>query len=132
MTIYKYLPKGDYTKFDNKVITISSKELTHGAKVVYIFMAHLSTGKRISYGYILKSLSISESALKKYIAELKKLNLIEMVRVGAKQYDCYIGSTQIPAYNVKKMWNVLESEDADKPYTTKDILAMQNKWSKGD
>ena len=125
MTIYKYLPKSNYTKFDNKVLTISSKRLTHGAKVVYIFMAHLSTGKKISYGYIIKSLDISESALKKYIAELKGFNLLEMVRVGAKQYDCYIGSTECPAYRVKQNWKMLGAEDAKNPYTLEDIVGMQ-------
>jgi len=93
-------------------------------------LAMLPNGKKISYGYIIKSLDISESALKKYIPELKKLNLLEMVRVGAKQYDCYIGSTHIPAYRVKAMWELLDSEDAKNPYTSDDIIKMQERFMK--
>ncbi len=125
MTIYKYLPKKNFTKFDNKVLCVSSKELTHGSKVLYMFLAHFSNGKRITHAYITKSLDISESALKKYVSELKKMDLILMVRFGAKSYDCFIGSTEIGASKVKEFWRVLDGEDASNPYTSEDIENIQ-------
>ena len=125
MTIYKYLPKSNYTKFDNKVITISRDKLADGAKILYIFLAHLPTGKRISHPYIRKSLGIGQSTVEKYVRQLKAYNLIDMVRVGPKQYDCYIGSTECPAYRVRLHWKDLEAEDAKNPYTLEDIVGMQ-------
>jgi DNA-binding MarR family transcriptional regulator len=127
MTIYKFLPKKNYTKFDNRVITIDRSILLDGSKVLYIFLASLKNGKKITHGYIMKSLGISQNTLEKYIRQLKKLDLIEMVRVAPKTYECYIGSMELSASIVRKMWSTLSEEKATDTYTLEDIERLRAK-----
>ena len=130
MTIYKYLPKENYTKFDNRVLVINRNILADGAKILYVYLASHMVGKRITYEYIKKSMGFSQSSLEKYVRQLKALDLMLMHRVKPKQYDCYIGSTEVPASVVKIIWKELSEEDADNPYTHSDIMRMQAKYIK--
>ena len=125
MTIYRFMPKEKYTKFDNGVMTIATAALADGAKVMYAYLASHMNGKRITHNYIKKALGISQGSIDKYVRQLKELDLILMIRTGVKQYECYIGSTQVPASYVKEMWKELGEEDAENPYTAEDIKRMQ-------
>ncbi len=125
MTIYRFMPKEKYTKFDNAVMTVSRDALADGAKVMYAYLASHMNGKRITHNYLKKSLGISQGSIDKYVRQLKDLDLIVMDRIGVKQYDCYVGSTQVPASHVKHLWRELNEEDAVNPYTAADVKTMQ-------
>jgi len=67
MIIYRYMPKQNYTKFDNVVMTIDRSVLIDGAKVLYGYLAHFPNGKKITHSYIKKVLGMSQSSLEKYM-----------------------------------------------------------------
>ena len=125
-TIYKYLPKEGYTKVDNKIFTIERKLLSDGAKVMYGFLASMQIGSKITDNYIVKSLDIGLSALKKYKRELKALDLIVVDRVGLNQYEMYIGSTVLRASIVKQYWEV---KNDSKQTSLEDLEKLRNNTS---
>ena len=116
MTIHKFLPNGktgNYTAFDNGVLRMTKDMLKDGAKVMYMFIASFQNGKQLTHGYIAKSLGYSENTIQSYFRDLKALDLVVIDRVGAKNYDCYIGSTQRRASDVRTNWKILTESDAD-------------------
>ncbi len=121
MTIYKYLPNKNFTKFDNNVLRMDRALLNDGAKVLYVFLASMRNGKTISYGYLIKSLGYAEATIMKYIRQLKELDLISAQRRGSKNYIFYIGSTQLGASTVKEYWKELDESDATLPLTLDDL-----------
>ena len=128
MRVYKYLrKKGGWTPLDNDVLTISRGELTDGAKILYWFLGGYSqNGKNMSRNYILKCLGIAQSTYEKYIKQLKRLDLVHVKRTGAKDYECYVGTTLIPASKVEEYWHVLKEEDAPDPLTLEDLVRMRD------
>ena len=129
MRVYKYMKKNrEFTSFDNRIMTISREELADGAKILYVFLGGYKTnGKSMTRNYIMKCLSIAESTYKKYMRQLKRLDLVIVARVGAKDYECYVGTTSITASKVKEFWKVLDSHDAPTPLTLEDLENIRKK-----
>ncbi len=121
MTVYSSMAKKNYTRFDNDVLRIHRKDLKDGAKVLYVFIGSMPNGKTISYGYIAKSLGYARETIKSYIRQLKELDLLCMERTGAKDYNCFIGSTYLGASSVKEYWRELTEADALEPLTLDDL-----------
>jgi predicted AAA+ superfamily ATPase len=96
-------------KYDNLVLRIEKKALCNGAKVLYSLLAG-ANGQDMTVAYLCKVLQISENTYRKYINQLKKLNLIIIEKVGVNKYDCYIGTTSLSASYVKK---TLDADDAE-------------------
>ena len=127
MTIYSAMAKKNYTRFDNEVLRLHRDYLTDGAKVLYVFIGSMPNGKTISYGYIAKSLGYAKNTISKYIKQLKELDLLYMERKGAKDYNCFIGSTYLGASSVKEYWRELGEADAKSPLTLDDLEQMRDK-----
>lgn len=128
MTIYTAMAKRNYTRFDNDVLRIHRDILKDGAKVLYVFIGSMPNGKTISYGYIAKSLGYARETIKSYIRQLKELDLLYMDRKGAKDYDCFIGSTQLGASSVKEYWKELNESDAKLPLTLSDLELIREEY----
>ena len=130
MRVYKYTNKtgGQWTRFDNMVYTIDRAALADGAKVMYGFLAGWkANGKPMTRAYIMKCLDIKESTYTKYINQLKKLDLVLVVRIANKSYDCYVGNTEIGASVVQKFWKELDEIDASSPISIDELKIMQAK-----
>ena len=123
--IRKYLAKKNYTNVDNNVTLISKSELSDGACRLYMYLASFQNGRRITDSYILKVLDMGESSLKKYKAQLRKLDLIVVYKIVGKEYDMYIGSTQIPASKVKEYWDELDSPNTGKPIDLEELMKIR-------
>ncbi len=128
MTIYSSMAKKNYTRFDNNVLRIHRNILKDGAKVLYVFIGGMPTGKTISYGYISKSLGYAEATIIKYINQLKELDLLYMDRRGIRDYHCFIGSTHLAASNVKEYWKELSEADALEPLTLEDLKDIRGEY----
>ncbi len=127
MRVYKYLKKdGQWTMFDNKVLTMDRKVLADGAKVLYGFLAgYKGNGKSMTIPYIIKCLGIAEGTYKKYIKQLKDLDLVQVVRVGPRSYDCYVGTTTVRASTVKTYWTELTVNDSAGPLSVEDLKLLR-------
>ena len=128
MTIYTAMARKNYTRFDNDVLRMDRDILKDGAKVLYAFIGSMPNGKNISYGYVSKSLGYAPNTIKMYIRQLKELDLLYMDRVGAKHYNCFIGSTQLGASTVKEYWKELTEADATKPLTLSDLRKIREEF----
>ena len=106
MLIRKYLPKGKYTKVDNRVFL--NMNISDGAIRLYGYLASLRTGQNFTDGYVTKAMQISQRVLTKRKNELKKEGLIMTDRVGAKNYVLYIGYMGMPASKVKELWDKID------------------------
>lgn len=124
MVIHNIKPHDNYTMLDNNVLRL--RDMHSGAKVLYCFLASMQNGKRISREYIAKSLGISTRTVSTQIAELEKRNLLVLDRVGAKEYDCYLGTSRTTASNTMRYW---KREPVNGEITDQQLLDMQTSSS---
>lgn len=96
-------PEKNYTVVDNYVIR--SKSLSVGAKILYVTIASIRTGKVISQEYLAKTLEVSKRTISRQISELKKEGLLLIKKTGLKNYECYLGTYAIKADDVFKWYN---------------------------
>jgi len=124
MVIHNIRPDRNFTQLDNNVLRL--KNIHSGVKVLYCFIASLKNGQRISREYLAKSLGVSVRTISTQIGELEKRNLLLVDRVSAKEYDCYIGTSKLPASKTKEYW--VDIESLTETITDEELLQMQKEY----
>ena len=104
MFIKKGTPRERFTKISNEIIT--NPNLSDRAIRLYCLYASLPNGKNITDAYIEKVLGISTKTVTRGKEELKKEGLILTHRLAPNVYDVYIGYADMPAIQVKAMWEM--------------------------
>lgn len=102
MHIKKGLPNESFTKIDNLIW--SRKDISDGALRLYGFIASLPNGKVITDAYIIACLGWSQRTVTNKKNELKKANLLLMVKISSRVHDLYLGHCKFSAEQVKAMW----------------------------
>lgn len=103
MFIKKGTPRERFTKISNEIIT--NPKLSDGAIRLYCLYASLPNGKNITDAYIEKVLGIVGKTITRRKSELKKEGLLLTHRLAPNVYDVYIGYANMPASEVKAMWD---------------------------
>jgi len=124
----RYIHMNKDTYYD--IVLIDSDKLHAGAKVLYIFITqNISKTNDVTINmtatYLMDKLGISDRTYKKYIKQLKEVDLLYTERVGPTAYDCYVGTTVVPASVVREYWKELTENDTNGPLTKEDIEELR-------
>lgn len=109
MIIRHNLPTNNFTRIDRRVFT--NPDIGHGACRLYGYLCGLRNGANYTDKYLLKALDIRQSSLTKWKKELKDAGLVLVDQVGPNIYVIYIGFTTMPAYEVKRLWEMDEDRE---------------------
>ena len=105
--VRKFLAVDNYTKMDNNVAR--NTDITDYSYRLYGFVAGFKNGFQLNDAYIAKALDWSTRKVSRAKRDLVKANLILIDKIDRSTYFLYIGSSTIPATEVKANWKKLET-----------------------
>ena len=91
-----------FTVIPNAII--NHEHLSYPAKHLYTYLSMVQNGKPLSNAYLAKAMDTSIKSITRWKKELQKVGVMETVKVGQRDFICFLAPTKEQMEEVRKMW----------------------------